>query len=83
MLGRERGEPSSRLLELAVVACAVVPLGLVPGDRQVDESLEEVALLGSRGTPELLEDLVRGEGSSLTEQGESVGELRVLRAGRS
>jgi hypothetical protein len=41
---RVRAEPAGRLLELALAADAVSAPGLVPGDGDVDESLEEVAL---------------------------------------
>jgi len=35
--------------------------GLVPGDRDVHEPLEEIALVGPRGAPGRLERLVRRE----------------------
>jgi hypothetical protein len=61
MLRRERSEPSTCLLELALAACSVAATGLVPGDDDVDEALEEV-LLGRVGRPPgVLERLVRGE----------------------
>jgi hypothetical protein len=56
--GRERSEPPGRLLELALAAGTVVARGLVPGDDDVDEALEEV-LLGRVGrAPRVLERLV-------------------------
>ena len=61
MLGRERPEPPRRLLELPLAADPVAAAGLVPGDRDVDEALEEV-LLGRLGrAPDVLERLVRLE----------------------
>jgi hypothetical protein len=46
---------------LPFAADAVAAPGLVPGDREVDEPLEEVALLGRRGAPRVLELLVGRE----------------------
>jgi hypothetical protein len=61
MLGRERSKPPRGLLELALAAHAVSSPRLVPGDRDVDEALEEV-LLGRLGRPPReLELLVRGK----------------------
>ena len=48
-------QPSARLLELAFAADPVTPPGLVPGDSHVNEPLEEVALLGRRFPPLVLE----------------------------
>jgi hypothetical protein len=59
--GRIRRQPPDRLLELALGADAPPAAGLVPRDRDVDEPLEEVALLGRRRAPGQLELLVRGE----------------------
>ena len=60
MDGRVGGEPPPRLRELALAAAAVPTPGLVPGDGDVDEPLEEVALLLCSLTPDVLDDLVRG-----------------------
>ena len=61
VLGRERVEPPGRLLELPLAARLVPAAGLVPGDDDVDEPLEEVLLGRLRGAPRVLERLVRGE----------------------
>src|SRR5205085_1912333 len=45
VLGRERGQPPRGLFELAPGRHRPAAPGLVPGDRDVDEPLEEVALL--------------------------------------
>jgi hypothetical protein len=59
MGGHITGEPAAGLLELALAADPVPAAGLVPGDGDVDEALEEVAL-GRLGRPPLvLEHLVR------------------------
>jgi len=57
-------EPPARLLELTSAADSVAPPGLVPGDGDVYEALEEVALggLGWLGSaPRVLQLLVGGE----------------------
>ena len=54
-------EPTGRLLELPLAADPVSAAGLVPGDDDVDEALEEVALAGVRRAPGLLEGFVRFE----------------------
>jgi hypothetical protein len=59
--GRERAEPPGCLLELALTAGTVVAPGLVPGDDDVDEALEEVLLGRVRRAPRVLERLVRLE----------------------
>ncbi|MGB2953258.1 MAG: hypothetical protein WBB74_07675 [Gaiellaceae bacterium] len=61
MLRRVRAESPSRLLELALATDPVAAPSLVPGDGDVDEPLEEVALGGLRCAPDVLELLVRGE----------------------
>src|ERR1700758_2407829 len=61
MLRRERPQPPCRLLELARRRDGTAAAGLVPRDRDVDEPLEEIALLGRRRAPGLLELLVRFE----------------------
>ena len=55
------GEPSRRLLELALAADPVAATGLVPGHRDVNQALEEVALDRRGRPPGDLELLVRGE----------------------
>jgi hypothetical protein len=59
MGGRVGGEATGGLLELALAADAVPAASLVPGDGDVDEPLEEVALGRLGRTPFVLEDLVR------------------------
>ena len=61
MGGGVRAEAARRLLQLALAARAVAPFRVEPGDRDVDEPLEEVALLRRRGSPLVLELLVRLE----------------------
>ena len=61
MAGRERPEPPGCLLELALATGTVITPGLVPGDDNVDETLEEVLLGGVRRAPRVLERLVRFE----------------------
>jgi hypothetical protein len=55
---RVRPEPAARLRELAFAADPISATRLVPGDRHVDEPLEEVALGGRRCAPGDLEILV-------------------------
>ena len=45
---------------------------MVPGDRDVDESLEEVALTGVARAPRVLEGLVRGVELRVLDQREAV-----------
>jgi hypothetical protein len=59
--GGERREPPGCLLELPLAADTVPAAGLIPGDRDVHEALEEVLLRGIGCTPGQLELLVRGE----------------------
>jgi hypothetical protein len=61
MGGRVGRKPPRRLLELPHAAGPVAASGLVPGDGDVDEALEEVALGRLRRAPLVLELLVRGE----------------------
>jgi hypothetical protein len=56
--GRERTEPPRCLLELALTPRPIAAPGLVPGDDDVDQSLEEVLLGGVGGPPSVLERLV-------------------------
>jgi hypothetical protein len=61
VLRRERLEAADRLLQLSLGTDPAAAAGLVPRDCDVNESLEEVALLRRRGPPRFLELLVRGE----------------------
>ena len=70
MRGCERTEAPGGLLKLALVADPVPAPCLVPGDGDVDEALEEVALGRGSRPPGLLESLVRGEVLALGEQHE-------------
>jgi hypothetical protein len=68
MLWRIRAEPARRLLELALAPRAVLALGVQPGDGDVHETLEEVALLARGDPPLVLEFLVGVEVPSLADQ---------------
>jgi hypothetical protein len=59
--GREGREAAGSLLQLARTADLVAPPGLVPGDDDVHQPLEEVLLSRLRSAPGVLERLVRGE----------------------
>jgi hypothetical protein len=61
-------KPSFGLLELSLAPVAVVALGMEPGNGDVDESLQEVALGGRRRAPLALELFVRLEVGALAEQ---------------
>jgi hypothetical protein len=61
MRGAVRREPAARLLELAFAADSPAAPGLVPGDGDVHEPLEEIPLRGFGGTPRVFELLVSGE----------------------
>ncbi len=76
MAGRERAEPPGRLLELALAAGAVVASGLVPGDDDVDEPLEEVFFGRVRCAPRVLERFVRLEVLAGARQSEAAVEVR-------
>jgi hypothetical protein len=65
-----RTEPARSLLELALASDPVAAAGLVPGDGDVDEPLEEVPLPRFSRTPGDLELLVSLEVSPGTDQGE-------------
>jgi hypothetical protein len=58
---RVGAEPARRFLELAFAARTSTAAGLVPGDCDVDEPLQEVSLLRRRLAPLVLELLVCGE----------------------
>jgi hypothetical protein len=79
MRGRKRRQPASRLRELPLASGPVSTPGVVPGDRNVDETLEEV-LLGRLGRPPgLLELLVRLEELATPDQIETVPQPLVHR----
>jgi CheY-like chemotaxis protein len=65
------GEAAARLLELARAAVAVPTPGLIPGDGDVYQALEEIALLRRGGAPGDLEFLVSLEISSPSYEGEA------------
>ncbi len=71
-------EPAGGLLQLPLAADAVAAAGLVPRDGDVDEALEEVALLRP-GSPGVLELLVRGEELAAADQFQAGGEVVRLR----
>jgi hypothetical protein len=70
-------ESAGRLRELSLAADAVPAPGLVPGDGDVDEALEEVALCGLSGAPNVLELLVRREELAAADQLEPMLKLRL------
>jgi hypothetical protein len=61
-------EAAGGLFQLPLAADAVAAAGLVPGDGEVDEALEEIALLVRRGAPRILELLVGGEELTAADQ---------------
>ena len=65
---RERLEPLHRLRELSLGPDLAAASGLIPGNRDVHQTLEEVALLGGSGAPGILELLVCGEVLARTNQ---------------
>ncbi len=65
-----RPEAPRGLRELPRCAVPVSPRGVVPGDRDVDEALEEVPLRRGRVAPLVLELLVRLEVRALADQGD-------------
>ena len=79
MRRRERAETPRRLLELTLAANLVAASGLVPGDDDVDEPLEEVLLGRLGGPPGVLERLVRGEVLAGAGELEPAGEVRFHR----
>jgi hypothetical protein len=76
MRGRKRSQASCRLLELAFAPDAVPAPGLVPGDRDVHEPLEEILLLGGACPPGVLELLVCGEELTAADQLEAALKMR-------
>jgi hypothetical protein len=82
VLGRERGQPSGCLLELALAADAVPATRLVPRDRHVDQPLEEVLFRRLRGAPRQLELLVRGEELAAADRFEPALEIAIRRRRR-
>jgi hypothetical protein len=75
-------EPPACLLELSLAARAITATGLVPGDRDVHETLEEVPLVRFGRAPSRLERLVRCEELSRADQIEAALELDVELRGR-
>ena len=71
MRGTVGSKPASGLLELTLAAGSVPAPRVVPGDCDVDEPLEEVALLRRRLTPLVLELLVGLEVRALTDQSDA------------
>jgi hypothetical protein len=61
VLGDERSEPPHCLLELTLAPRTIASAALVPGDREVNEALEKVALVRLGRPPSKLELLVRLE----------------------
>src|SRR4051812_33552686 len=86
MRWRVRRQAADGFLELAFGADPPAAPGLVPGDGDVDEPLEEVALLVGRRAPGELELLVRGEVLAATDELKPLPVLRRellrLRPGR-
>src|SRR5438045_7371578 len=72
-----RRQAAVGLLELALAADPVAATGLVPGDRHVDEALEEVAFLRRRRPPHVLQLLVGGEVFAGPDQREAALERRL------
>ena len=77
MLRRERLETTNRLRELPLAPGAVPPASVVPGDRDVDETLVEVLLRRLCGPPGLLELLVRLEVLAAPDQLDTVSQPLV------
>ena len=83
MTRRERPEPALGLGELTFAADAVAAPGLVPGNGDVNEPLEEVAFVCRRRPPRVLERLVRGEEFPAADQVDAALEIGFqLRHGR-
>lgn len=71
MARRIRGEAPASLRELAGRPVAVAPTRVVPGDRDVHEPLQEIALVRRCRTPLVLERLVRFEKSSRPDEAQA------------
>ena len=69
-VGAIRREPSQRLDPLTLARDRPAARLLVRRDDDVDETLEEIALLGPAGTPRLFERFVRLEERARPPQGE-------------
>jgi hypothetical protein len=80
VLRRKGPETASRLGELPLAPRAVPPTRVVPGDRDVDETLEEVLLRRLCGPPGLLQLLVRLEVLAAPDQIETVSQPLVHNA---
>jgi hypothetical protein len=76
---RERGKTARGLFELPLASDLVAASGLVPGDDDVDEPLEEVLLGGLGGAPGVLERLVGREVLAVAGEVEPTGEVRFER----
>lgn len=77
-MGRRVGrEAAARLLQLPFAPGPVAASGLVPGNRDVHEALEEVPLLRLGLPPGRLERLVGGEELPRADQPEPVLELSL------
>jgi hypothetical protein len=74
-------EPPCGLLELALAPDRVLAPGLVPGNSDMHEPLEEVALGRLGSAPDVLEHLVGGEVLAAADQLEAALEL-VIRVKR-
>jgi hypothetical protein len=72
VLGSEPSEPPRRLFELPLAARPVSATGVVPGDRHVDEALEEVLLRGVGRPPGVLQRFVRLEVFAAADQLETI-----------
>jgi hypothetical protein len=79
MLGRVGPQSPPGLFELPLGPDAVATPGLVPRNGDVDEALEEVALLWVGRPPRVLELLVRPEVLAPADQIEPGGQLIRLR----
>jgi hypothetical protein len=75
--GRIRTEPARRLRELTLAAPRIPAAGVKPGYGDVDEPLEEVALLRRRLAPLVLELLVGLEVGAVADQLEAALEGHV------
>ena len=80
MLRRERLEAAHSLRELPLAAWPVPAPGVVPGDGDVDEALEEVFLRRLGRTPSLLQIFMRLEVLAAADQIETVSQPLVHKA---